>query len=89
MTSSDKRTDGPLKMTVKGVLDDFASRTSMHGIPHVIGSLSTVSRCFWSLICIAAGVMVSMQMTVLMTRYLAYPKKVSLAYSDWLIVITD
>ncbi|KAK2161794.1 hypothetical protein NP493_1559g00035 [Ridgeia piscesae] len=64
-------------MAVREVLDDFASKTTMHGIPNVIGSLSTLSRCFWSLICIAAGVMVSMQMTVLMTRYFAYPKKVT------------
>ena len=33
-------------------------------------------RCFWALICIAAGSMFCMQMSEVLTRYFSFPKKV-------------
>ena len=35
-----------------------------------------MARCFWAIVCIAAGAMFCMQMTEVLQRYFSYPKKV-------------
>ncbi|KAK2154562.1 hypothetical protein LSH36_265g03022 [Paralvinella palmiformis] len=64
-------------MAVKEVLDIFANHTTMHGLPKVIHAKSTLSRIFWSIVCIAAGAMFCMQMSEVLRRYFSYPKKVT------------
>ncbi|KAK2154561.1 hypothetical protein LSH36_265g03020 [Paralvinella palmiformis] len=49
----------------------------MHGLPKVIHAKSTLSRIFWSIVCIAAGAMFCMQMSEVLRRYFSYPKKVT------------
>lgn len=63
--------------SIRRVLEQFANQTTMHGIPKVIHSRSTMARCFWSMICITAGAMFCMQMSEVLHRYFSYPKKVT------------
>ena len=64
-------------MGLRDVLEKFANGTTMHGVPKVINARSTFARCFWSLVCVAAGAMFCMQMSEVLQRYFSYPKKVS------------
>ena len=64
-------------MGLRDVLEKFANGTTMHGVPKVINARSTFARCFWSLVCVAAGAMFCMQMSEVLQRYFSYPKKVT------------
>ena len=52
-----------LTMAFRDVLHQFSDHTTMHGVPKVINSKSTVARVFWSVVCLAAGAMFGLQMT--------------------------
>ena len=53
----------------KTILDDFADRTTLHGIPRAIRGRSTSVRCFWVFIVIGAASMLGYQLSELLRRY--------------------
>lgn len=50
----------------------------MHGVPKVIRAHSMYGRIFWSVICLAAASMFSLQFIQLLTKFYSYPKKVTI-----------
>jgi len=65
-------------MKVSDILLNFASRTSLHGVPKVIEARSAVSRCIWSVICITASLIFAVQISQVLRRFLSFPKKVTI-----------
>ena len=79
-TSSTKVTRRKKKLNpspVHKVLENFANRTTMHGVPRIIHAESLHARIFWSIICIAAFGMFLWQCAILLNRYYSFPKKVN------------
>ena len=64
-------------MGIRDEIEKFTSGTTMHGVPKVINSRTKCARCFWSLVWLAATIIVCMQMFLALQRYFAYPKKVT------------
>ena len=54
----------------------FGRQTSMHGVPNAIRAHSVTGRIFWCLICLVAGSIFAFQLTQLLRKYFAYPRKV-------------
>ena len=64
-------------MDVHRVFREFANGTSMHGVPRIINARSIVARIFWSVICIGAFTMFTINCGILLSRFYSYPKKVN------------
>jgi len=65
-------------MKASDIFLNFASRTSLHGVPKVIEARSAISRCIWSVICITASLMFAVQMSEVLRRFFNFPKKVTI-----------
>lgn len=65
-------------MALKQILNKFAERTTIHGIPKAIRSTSLHGKMFWSCVFVAAAVMFSVQFITLLKKYYAFPKKVTI-----------
>lgn len=48
----------------------------MHGIPNAIRAQSTTGRVFWCIVCCVSAAIFSLQLTQLLQKYFAFPKKV-------------
>jgi len=58
------------------IVHRFGRQTSMHGVPNAIRAHSVTGRVFWSLVCITAASIFAFQLTQLLRKYFAYPRKV-------------
>jgi len=65
-------------MKATDILLNFASRTSLHGVPKVIEARSALSRCIWAVICITASLVFAVQLSQVLYRFFNYPKKVTI-----------
>jgi len=65
-------------MKASTILQNFASQTTLHGVPKVIVARSAVARCIWATICFAAGLVFMVQIAEVLRRFLSYPKKVTI-----------
>ena len=65
-------------MKASDILSNFASRTSLHGVPNVIKARSPVSRCIWAVICITASLIFAVQISEVLRRFFSFPKKVTI-----------
>ena len=66
------------RMKLRSLLQDFANVTTMHGMPKVISAKGNIHRTFWSIVCFLAALMFSLQLALLIQKYLTYPKKVEI-----------
>ena len=62
---------------VQQILETFANKTTIHGLPRAILGKSIAVRCLWATICISAFSMFGYQLSELMSTYLSYPVKVT------------
>ena len=60
------------------IMHSFADGTTMHGIPKAIRAKSFTGRMFWSIVCLAATSMFTLQFVQLLQKYYSYPKKVTI-----------
>jgi len=65
-------------MKASDILLNFASRTSLHGVPKVIEARSAVSRCIWIVICVTASLIFAVQISQVLRRFFSFPKKVTI-----------
>ena len=63
-------------MTIKELIENFAQNSTAHGIPKVVRSTSIIRRIFWIVTCIAAVCIFLTQGSLLLQRFLSYPKSV-------------
>ncbi len=54
------------------IFSKFAARTSVHGLPHLIGARSTKARLFWSFACLASIGMFLFLLWQLVWKYYSY-----------------
>ena len=66
------------RMALRNLFHEFATGTTMHGMPHIIRARSTTSRIFWAVVCLCAATMFCAQFIQLLQKYFSYPKKVTI-----------
>lgn len=65
-------------MALRALMQEFAGGTTMHGIPKAIRARSISARIFWSIVCICAATMFCVQFAQLLSKFYAFPKKVTI-----------
>jgi len=64
------------RISLVEIISRFGRQTSMHGVPNAIRAHSMPGRVFWCLVCVVAASTFAFQLTQLLRKYFAYPRKV-------------
>ena len=59
--------------TMKQIVEEFGSETSLHGIPRVINAKSVQLKIVWSVVFLCSFGMVVFMLTSLTMQYFSYP----------------
>ena len=65
-------------MSLDVILDRFSNDTTVHGLPRAIKAKSRPVRMFWVAALLLGVSICSAQFVALLTKYLSYPKKVTI-----------
>jgi hypothetical protein len=68
-------------MGLKLILNNFAERTTVHGVPKAIKSQTIHGKVFWSAVFVGAAIMFTVQFVTLLSKYYSFPKKVTIEVS--------
>ncbi len=66
------------KVGMGNIFEDFASRTTMHGMNTLASAPSIKAKMFWSVVCLGSMAMFSFMLSRLVKQYLEYPVNVNI-----------
>ena len=61
------------RKTVKEAVNNFADKTSMHGVPSLVRARNPRAKLFWSVVCIVAMGMFIFMLISLIIKYFSFP----------------